>query len=77
MRRRGGSGRIAILACTIWCVAAGCAPIVQQGEREVRTPDVPQTRGVISPPIIVEPLLTCGQSVTVKGFIPDATSRRR
>jgi hypothetical protein len=71
--RTHGHG-LAMLVCAVWwATAVGCAPVVQQGEREIRTPDVPQTRGVISPPIIVEPLLTCGQSVTVKGFGPDAT----
>lgn len=54
--------------------AHGCGdpPPEQEGGREVQTGDVRDNPGVLSPVTIVPPLLRCGESVTVKGFIPQA-----
>lgn len=50
-------------------------PKPQQGGRFEPTPNLEFNKSVVSPIIIVPPLLTCGKSVTVKGFVPDARIR--
>jgi hypothetical protein len=48
------------------------AAMPQTGGKVVDTPRQEDDRSFLSPPIIVEPLLGCGSSVTVMGFRPDA-----
>jgi hypothetical protein len=52
-----------------------CDPTPQQGGRIEQTPNLEYNSRVISPIIIVPPLLTCGTSVTVRGFVPGARLR--
>src|SRR5215204_3936621 len=49
----------------------GCSdpPPEQEGGTEIQTPDLPNNQRVSSPITIVPPLLRCGESVTVKGFV--------
>ena len=51
------------------------APKEQTGGQVTRRPDTRPNPEVISTLIIVPPLLNCGESVTVKGFIPGAQIR--
>lgn len=69
---------LAILVLFIW--VSGCdedplPPRVQQGGTVIQRPDVRPDPRVISSLIIVPPLLNCGTSVTIRGFIPNATVR--
>lgn len=51
-------------------------PIVQSGSRvEPRPDDLSLDQGVLSPVIIIPPLISCGKSVTVRGFVPGADIR--
>jgi hypothetical protein len=67
--------RWAIVA--VLALASGCGdpPPEQEGGREQQRPDAIPDRGVLSPLIIVPPLLDCGESVTVKGFVSTARIR--
>lgn len=50
-------------------------PYPQQGGEIVQRPDFRADPKVVSPLIVAPPLLNCGESVTVRGFIPNAIVR--
>lgn len=54
------------LACLCACQPSGD----QTGGEIIPTPDREDDPTVLSPPLILKPLLACGTAVTVKGFIP-------
>lgn len=64
-----------VLTCLLSCDGEGEFPTTQQGGKTVENPDVRPNPEVISPLIVVPPLLNCAASVTVKGFIPGAKIR--
>lgn len=53
----------------------GDPPPNQEGGGEVRTPDVKPDPNVSSPITIIPPLLRCGESVTVRGFVAGSKLR--
>lgn len=55
--------------------SCGDPPPEQEGGREVDGTNLRDNEGVLSPPTIVPPLLRCGESVTVKGFVSGARIR--
>jgi hypothetical protein len=66
---------ILCFAVIVFQFASCDQPVPQQGGRIEATPNVEFNGRVVSPIIIVPPLLTCGKSVTVKGFVPQARIR--
>ena len=56
-------------------VSSCSPPEPQEGARFEPTPNLEYNPRIISPIIIVPPLLACGKSVTVKGFVPGARIR--
>src|SRR5262245_20250056 len=69
---------IAIVLALIGALFNGCKgdpPPNQEGGSEVQTPDIKNDPGVSSPITIIPPLLRCGESVTVRGFVSLAKIR--
>ncbi|MCP4542633.1 MAG: hypothetical protein GY832_36385 [Chloroflexi bacterium] len=50
-------------------------PVLQTGGTRERAPEIQNDPGVVSPPILHEPLLRCGTAVRVSGFAPGAIIR--
>ncbi|MGB7202059.1 MAG: hypothetical protein WBD16_07300 [Pyrinomonadaceae bacterium] len=67
----------AVILLTIATLFTGCAdpPPQQEGGGEVETPNVDGNPRVSSPITIVPPLLSCGESVSVRGFVSQARIR--
>ena len=50
-------------------------PVLQTGGSREPAPDIQNDPGVISPPILHEPMMRCGTAVRVSGFAPQAMIR--
>ena len=70
-----------LVICSLACIASlfqliSCGPPKpQEGGKFEPTPNLEYNPRVISPIVIVPPLLACGKSVTIKGFVPGARIR--
>lgn len=60
---------VGLMAATLFL---GACATPQKGGVFKRTPNLDWDRTFLSPPIIDEPLLRCGTSVTVYGYVPEA-----